>query len=108
MVGIFPLDPNVNRSTQALPQRLEEVWYELRGEFADPLPRKLAFEDGIGTPSKIDPHASLSLVHWQQESVTLNAAFLPQRVPKSLSKSEAHVLHRVMFVDFEIPFASDP
>ena len=77
MVGVLARDAHVQRRSEGLGERAEEVRHQLRRQPADLLAPKRPSNTAIGAAGQIDGHLGLRLVHRQQEAVARDADFAP-------------------------------
>ncbi len=99
-------DPDVNRRSQGLGQRREEVADHFSRHFTDRIPREVRIEHQIAAPGQVYADLCLALVHRQQEAVPGNAALVVQRRAQGGAQTDRDILDRVVFVDVQVAFAT--
>src|SRR5579872_3848566 len=82
VMRVLARDPNVQRRPKAICQRAKKVRDELGRELPYPFPVESPRELNERTPRKIERHRRFRLVHRQQESISFNAALVPERLAK--------------------------
>ncbi len=83
------------------------MWDELGRETTDFVAIELAVKNEKRAAGQVQRDLCFTLIHWQQETVPANAAFVAERLTHCVANTNRGVLDRMMFVDFEITVALD-
>ena len=100
IVLTFGLDMQVTTHSHA--QRLEEVLKHLCWHIPHSLTGEGYIPHKIGTATEINQHHSLALIHRQHKTVAVDTALRAESLQNSLSQSDSHILHCMVFVNLQI------
>ena len=100
-----PCTRDVQRRSQRLRQRPEEMRDEFSGQLADAFAIEASFPDEVGPARQIERDLRAGLVHRQQESVARDAAFVAERFAQRGAQRQGAIFHRMMLVDLQIAAA---